>query len=146
MNEIAIDQGAPFDMVVSKDDIDDLDGSTAGGGVDQDMYTSGDLQTFENNGPVFHQFRRKSIIPVDETVLTELSRHRSLDEVLTSPSTLTPPPLPTLSSQEGADKGAGTGAGAGTLAMAGADRTNSILPTTVPASASIAGVNHLQET
>ncbi|KAG0296540.1 Serine/threonine-protein phosphatase 2A 56 kDa regulatory subunit gamma isoform, partial [Dissophora globulifera] len=50
------------------------------GNVDQDLY-SGDLQTFEN-GPVFPQFRRKSIIPVDETVLDELSRHRSLEEVL----------------------------------------------------------------
>ncbi|KAG0052846.1 hypothetical protein BGZ83_002054 [Gryganskiella cystojenkinii] len=52
-----------------------------GGGADQDLY-SGDLQTFDN-GPAFHQqFRRKSIIPVDETVLDELSRHRSLEEVL----------------------------------------------------------------
>jgi serine/threonine-protein phosphatase 2A regulatory subunit B' len=50
-------------------------------GADQDHY-DGDLQTFENNAPVFHQFRRKSIIPVDETVLDELSRHRSLEEVL----------------------------------------------------------------
>ncbi|KAF9208985.1 Serine/threonine-protein phosphatase 2A 56 kDa regulatory subunit delta isoform, partial [Haplosporangium sp. Z 27] len=50
------------------------------GGPDQDLY--GDLQTFDNNGPVFPQFRRKSIIPVDETVLDELSRHRSLEEVL----------------------------------------------------------------
>ncbi|KAF9949964.1 hypothetical protein BGZ72_008281 [Mortierella alpina] len=54
--------------------------------VDQDMY-GGDLQTFENSGPVFHQFRRKSIIPVDETVLTELSRHRSLDEVMNASPT-----------------------------------------------------------
>ncbi|KAF9359728.1 Serine/threonine-protein phosphatase 2A 56 kDa regulatory subunit gamma isoform [Mortierella sp. AD094] len=51
------------------------------GDADQDLY-NGDLQTFENSGPVFHQFRRKSIIPVDETVLDELSRHRSLEEVL----------------------------------------------------------------
>ena len=52
-----------------------------GNGTDQDLY-SGDLQTFDN-GPAFHQqFRRKSIIPVDETVLDELSRHRSLEEVL----------------------------------------------------------------
>ncbi|KAF9084256.1 hypothetical protein BGX29_002651 [Mortierella sp. GBA35] len=80
----AFGEGETFDMAVDKDG--NLDG------VDQDMY-SGDLQTFENNGPVFHQFRRKSIIPVDETVLTELSRHRSLDEVLNSsepPSPMTP--------------------------------------------------------
>ncbi|KAF9896370.1 hypothetical protein BX616_007585, partial [Lobosporangium transversale] len=71
---------------LSSDEQDDLadmavddDGSV--GGVDQDLY-SGELQTFENNGAGFHQFRRKSIIPVDETVLTELSRHRSLDEML----------------------------------------------------------------
>ncbi|KAF9210221.1 hypothetical protein BGZ59_009741 [Podila verticillata] len=68
------DQDDQVDMAVDET----LDG---GVGADQDLY-SGDLQTFENNGPVFHQFRRKSIIPVDETVLTELSRHRSLEEVL----------------------------------------------------------------
>ncbi|KAG0097378.1 hypothetical protein BGZ93_002875 [Podila epicladia] len=68
------DQDDQVDMAVDET----LDG---GMGADQDLY-SGDLQTFENNGPVFHQFRRKSIIPVDETVLTELSRHRSLEEVL----------------------------------------------------------------
>ncbi|KAF9578349.1 Serine/threonine-protein phosphatase 2A 56 kDa regulatory subunit gamma isoform, partial [Lunasporangiospora selenospora] len=50
------------------------------GSQTDDMY-SGDLQTFDA-APVFHQFRRKSIIPVDETVLDELSRHRSLEEVL----------------------------------------------------------------
>ena len=70
----SFDQDDQVDMAVDET----LDG---GVGADQDLY-SGDLQTFENNGPVFHQFRRKSIIPVDETVLTELSRHRSLEEVL----------------------------------------------------------------
>jgi len=49
---------------------------------DVDIY--GDLQQFDDR-PVYHQFRRKSIIPVDESVLTELSRHRSLDEVLNAP-------------------------------------------------------------
>ncbi|CAG8535774.1 1475_t:CDS:10 [Diversispora eburnea] len=33
----------------------------------------------------FNLFRRKSIIPVDESVLSELSRHRSLEEVLNGP-------------------------------------------------------------
>ncbi|KAG0265779.1 hypothetical protein BG011_004133 [Mortierella polycephala] len=66
--------GEHMDMSVD----DALDGAE---GMEQDLY-SGDLQTFQNNGPAAHQFRRKSIIPVDETVLTELSRHRSLDEVL----------------------------------------------------------------
>ncbi|GAB5585318.1 serine/threonine-protein phosphatase 2A 56 kDa regulatory subunit delta isoform [Umbelopsis nana] len=41
-----------------------------------------DMQQFNTTNGQFQQFRRKSIIPVDETVLTELSRHVSLDEVL----------------------------------------------------------------
>ncbi|KAI8984697.1 phosphatase 2A regulatory B subunit-domain-containing protein [Mycotypha africana] len=41
-----------------------------------------DMQNFEPNIGQFRQFRRKSIIPVDETVITELSRHVSLDEVM----------------------------------------------------------------
>jgi serine/threonine-protein phosphatase 2A regulatory subunit B' len=57
----------------------DVDETLEGTGQDQDLY-SGELQKFEM--PAVPQFRRKSIIPVDETVLTELSRHRSLDEVL----------------------------------------------------------------
>ncbi|KAK5808809.1 phosphatase 2A regulatory B subunit-domain-containing protein [Linnemannia elongata] len=61
--------------------MDEPEEETLENGADQDHY-GGDLQTFENNTPVFHQFRRKSIIPVDETVLDELSRHRSLEEVL----------------------------------------------------------------
>ncbi|KAF9918613.1 Serine/threonine-protein phosphatase 2A 56 kDa regulatory subunit gamma isoform [Lobosporangium transversale] len=52
--------------------------------ADQDLY-SDNLQTFDNTGPVIPQFRRKSIIPVDETVLNELSRHISLDEMLDFP-------------------------------------------------------------
>ncbi|KAF8933071.1 phosphatase 2A regulatory B subunit-domain-containing protein [Dissophora ornata] len=71
---------ASFDQ----DDLSDMavdEAHEGTGGIDQDHFNS-ELQTFENNGPVIHQFRRKSIIPVDETVLTELSRHRSLEEVL----------------------------------------------------------------
>ena len=30
------------------------------------------------------RFRRKSVLPVDETVLNELSRHKSLEELLKS--------------------------------------------------------------
>ncbi|KAG0193917.1 hypothetical protein DFQ28_002565 [Apophysomyces sp. BC1034] len=41
-----------------------------------------DMQQFEPGPQQFQQFRRKSIIPVDETVFNELSRHVSLDEVL----------------------------------------------------------------
>ncbi|KAI1300652.1 Serine/threonine-protein phosphatase 2A 56 kDa regulatory subunit gamma isoform [Mortierella claussenii] len=75
---------APLELFDQGTVADDVDGElleNGGGGADQDMY-NGDLQTFENTGPVFHQFRRKSIIPVDETVLDELSRHISLDEML----------------------------------------------------------------
>lgn len=61
--------------------VDEPEEDSMENGGAEDHY-SGDLQTFENNGPAFPQFRRKSIIPVDETVLDELSRHRSLDEML----------------------------------------------------------------
>ncbi|SAM04793.1 hypothetical protein [Absidia glauca] len=40
------------------------------------------LQQFEPDPQQFQQFRRKSIIPLDETVYDELTRHVSLDEVL----------------------------------------------------------------
>lgn len=33
------------------------------------------------------RFRRKSVLPVDESVLTELARHKSLEELLKSKST-----------------------------------------------------------
>ncbi|CAG8558400.1 1575_t:CDS:10, partial [Dentiscutata heterogama] len=39
----------------------------------------------DEHGEMGEMFRRKSIIPVDETVLSELSRHRSLEEVLNGP-------------------------------------------------------------
>ena len=32
-------------------------------------------------------FRRKSVLPVDEQVVIELSRHKSLDERINSPTT-----------------------------------------------------------
>ncbi|KAJ8660417.1 hypothetical protein O0I10_003875 [Lichtheimia ornata] len=41
-----------------------------------------DMQQFDTAPVQYQQFRRKSIIPVDETVFNELSRHVSLDEVL----------------------------------------------------------------
>ncbi|KAI7869975.1 hypothetical protein BDF14DRAFT_220170 [Spinellus fusiger] len=47
-----------------------------------------DMQQFDAPPAQYQQFRRKSIIPVDETVFNELSRHVSLDEVLNqSPGT-----------------------------------------------------------
>ncbi|KAI9020091.1 phosphatase 2A regulatory B subunit-domain-containing protein [Phycomyces nitens] len=41
-----------------------------------------DMQQFDHPPAQYQQFRRKSIIPVDETVFNELSRHVSLDDVL----------------------------------------------------------------
>ncbi|EPB88248.1 hypothetical protein HMPREF1544_04956 [Mucor circinelloides 1006PhL] len=41
-----------------------------------------DMQQFDVPPTQYQSFRRKSIIPVDETVFNELSRHVSLDEVL----------------------------------------------------------------
>ncbi|KAG0284419.1 hypothetical protein BGZ96_011212 [Linnemannia gamsii] len=126
---VAFDQGEELDMTIDKDD-NDLDGSAAAaGGVDQDMY-GGDLQTFENSGPVFHQFRRKSIIPVDETVLTELSRHRSLDEVLNEP------PSPSTSATFAHHHVPAPGTSVGTVPS----------QPVMPVSGSSSDVNHVQET
>ncbi|KAG0380989.1 hypothetical protein BGX24_001698 [Mortierella sp. AD032] len=140
---MAFDQGEELDMAVDKDS-NGLDGpvspggTVGGGGGDQDMY-SGDLQTFANNtnGPGYHQFRRKSIIPVDETVLNELSRHRSLDEVLNiepvSPSAASfgPIPVPILAPVNVPVRGAPAS-------------SDSSQPVAAPGSSS--SVNHLQET
>lgn len=125
---VAFDQGEELDMTIDKDD-NDANGSAAAAGVDQDMY-GGDLQTFENSGPVFHQFRRKSIIPVDETVLTELSRHRSLDEVLNEP------PSPSTSATFAHHHIPAPGTGVGTASS----------QPVLPVSDSSSDVNHVQET
>jgi serine/threonine-protein phosphatase 2A regulatory subunit B' len=55
--------------------------------VDEDLQDDGhgEMQSFDGRPAQFSLFRRKSIIPVDESVLTELSRHRSLDDVLNGP-------------------------------------------------------------
>ncbi|CAJ0764432.1 6391_t:CDS:2, partial [Entrophospora sp. SA101] len=45
----------------------------------------GEMQFFDGRPDGYNIFRRKSIIPVDESVLSELSRHKSLDEVLNGP-------------------------------------------------------------
>ncbi|KAL1918281.1 uncharacterized protein VTP21DRAFT_2941 [Calcarisporiella thermophila] len=42
----------------------------------------GELQRFDGNPTLEPQIRRKSMIPVDERVANELSRHRSLEEVV----------------------------------------------------------------
>lgn len=41
-----------------------------------------DIQQFDSQPTQYQGFRRKSIIPVDESVYNELSRHVSLDDVL----------------------------------------------------------------
>jgi serine/threonine-protein phosphatase 2A regulatory subunit B' len=43
-----------------------------------------EIQQFEER-PTPSRFRRKSVLPVDEQVLTELSRHKSLEDVLNAP-------------------------------------------------------------
>ncbi|KAG9303944.1 hypothetical protein G9A89_005854 [Geosiphon pyriformis] len=45
----------------------------------------GEMRPFDGRPEGVNLFRRKSIIPVDESVLSELQRHRSLDEVLNGP-------------------------------------------------------------
>ncbi|KAI8816176.1 phosphatase 2A regulatory B subunit-domain-containing protein [Fimicolochytrium jonesii] len=53
-----------------------------------------DMQQFDER-PTPQRFRRKSVLPVDETVLSELSRHRSLEELTTSKGGGTVPATPT---------------------------------------------------
>jgi len=45
-----------------------------------------EMQEFDTPAPQYSQFRRKSIIPIDDEVFTELTRHRSLEEVISSQS------------------------------------------------------------
>ncbi|XJO77879.1 hypothetical protein BDV3_002403 [Batrachochytrium dendrobatidis] len=47
---------------------------------------SKDLQTFQER-PQPQRFRRKSVLPVDESVLSELSRHKSLEDLIHSKAT-----------------------------------------------------------
>ncbi|KAG0740269.1 hypothetical protein G6F57_006548 [Rhizopus arrhizus] len=66
------------------EDINIMDGN--GSAVNHIQKEEGDLhselQQFDAPPTQYQSFRRKSIIPVDETVYNELSRHVSLDEVL----------------------------------------------------------------
>ncbi|CDH57495.1 b-type regulatory subunit of protein phosphatase2a rts1p [Lichtheimia corymbifera JMRC:FSU:9682] len=65
------------DILTDETDADDSDNAGE--------HTDGirpDMQQFDTAPVQYQQFRRKSIIPVDETVFNELSRHVSLDEVL----------------------------------------------------------------
>jgi serine/threonine-protein phosphatase 2A regulatory subunit B' len=64
-------------------DIDNEDrGMTAEPGDEDDM--TKDLEKFDERPQQQPRFRRKSVLPVDETVLNELSRHKSLEEILKS--------------------------------------------------------------
>lgn len=69
----------------------DMDGEK----VEEDVETAENGQNSDEQGDLLHsemetfpdrpetqRFRRKSVLPVDETVLSELSRHRSLEEVI----------------------------------------------------------------
>ncbi|KAJ3151676.1 Serine/threonine-protein phosphatase 2A 56 kDa regulatory subunit delta isoform [Geranomyces variabilis] len=49
----------------------------------EDDALDADMQQFDER-PTPQRFRRKSVLPVDETVLSELSRHKSLEELTTS--------------------------------------------------------------
>lgn len=68
------------------DELEDVDILNAEGGpiVEQEHSDDihPDMQQFDGQPTQYQVFRRKSIIPVDETVYHELSRHVSLDEVL----------------------------------------------------------------
>ncbi|KAI8801527.1 phosphatase 2A regulatory B subunit-domain-containing protein [Cladochytrium replicatum] len=50
--------------------------------AEEDMLTN-ELKQFEDR-PTPQRFRRKSVLPVDETVLSELSRHKSLEDLIAS--------------------------------------------------------------
>eukprot|EP00842_Homolaphlyctis_polyrhiza_P004397 jgi/Hompol1/4959/HPOL_001891-RA len=58
--------------------------------VEDDTLTK-DLQQFEER-PQPARFRRKSVLPVDETVLSELSRHKSLEDLIKSKAAGAPQP------------------------------------------------------
>ncbi|KAJ1549737.1 hypothetical protein HK405_002493 [Cladochytrium tenue] len=51
------------------------------GDIQEDDMLTKELKQFEDR-PTPQRFRRKSVLPVDETVLSELSRHKSLDDLL----------------------------------------------------------------
>ncbi|CAO3645552.1 unnamed protein product [Mucor hiemalis] len=68
------------------DDLEDVDIlNSQGGAITEQEHNDDihpDMQQFDGQPTQYQFFRRKSIIPVDETVYNELSRHVSLDEVL----------------------------------------------------------------
>ncbi|CAI2162303.1 8558_t:CDS:10 [Funneliformis geosporum] len=74
-----------FDNDENQSSGDDESGEDERQEVDRQEDEHGELQAFDGRPDGFNLFRRKSIIPVDESVLSELSRHRSLEEVLNGP-------------------------------------------------------------
>ncbi|KAI8969315.1 phosphatase 2A regulatory B subunit-domain-containing protein [Mycotypha africana] len=78
--------GGPTDSIDINSELEELDISDTPivdqGVTEQQDDIKPDMQQFEDTPAQYHLFRRKSIIPVDETVFNELSRHVSLDEVL----------------------------------------------------------------
>lgn len=76
-------QAQDFDIMTDEETDAELDHSNSQQHEEHHDVIHPDMQQFDS-GPQqqFQQFRRKSIIPVDETVFNELSRHISLDEVM----------------------------------------------------------------
>lgn len=59
-----------------------LDGANQGDLLDEDILTN-ELTKFKDQpAPQVGRFRRKSVLPVDEQVLSELARHKSLEDLL----------------------------------------------------------------
>ncbi|KAG1123024.1 hypothetical protein G6F42_010930 [Rhizopus arrhizus] len=76
-------QAQDFDIMTDEETDAELDHSSSQQHEEHHDVIHPDMQQFDS-GPQqqYQQFRRKSIIPVDETVFNELSRHISLDEVM----------------------------------------------------------------
>ncbi|KAJ3289750.1 Serine/threonine-protein phosphatase 2A 56 kDa regulatory subunit delta isoform, partial [Borealophlyctis nickersoniae] len=70
----------PSSAVTTEPTADDT--PTKGDTIEDDSLAK-ELQQFEER-PTPQRFRRKSVLPVDESVLSELSRHRSLEELVTT--------------------------------------------------------------
>jgi serine/threonine-protein phosphatase 2A regulatory subunit B' len=68
------------DIYVELEDLDISDSPIMTEQDEDDIHP--DIQQFDSQPTQYQVFRRKSIIPVDESVYNELSRHVSLDDVL----------------------------------------------------------------
>ncbi|KAI9592805.1 protein phosphatase 2A regulatory B subunit [Syncephalis fuscata] len=80
-------ENADSSMDSDNDDNDELAAADDDDGEEDGDLIAQDLEQFEPTGPPGPIFRRKSVLPVDEQVVIELSRHKSLDERINSPTT-----------------------------------------------------------